>query len=88
MLHQLEPMYPGVRRRLHGKTSIAKAEVDESELLLQCTVCDDEDVELDEKEAAAFLEVGDFSMDALEKLLDGLRLKQCVASKPTCGGLW
>ena len=70
---------PGVRRRLHGKTSIARAELDGSEPLSPGPASDDENVARDEKEAAAFLEVGDFSLEALEKLLDGLHLQQCVA---------
>ena len=70
---------PGVRRRLRGKTAIARAEV-ESEVLAKLSPEDSEHLIQDEELAAIFLEAGDYSMSAVEELLQGLWLGEQPAS--------
>ncbi|CAE7283572.1 RE1 [Symbiodinium sp. CCMP2592] len=64
---------PGARRRLHGKQPVV-ASLEESEYVDKLAVCDDEHLLQDEELAEAFLDAGDFSMEAVEELLNGLWL--------------
>ena len=62
---------PGVRRRLRGKTAIAQIE---EEMIAKLAPLDQEHLIQDEELAAIFLEAGDYSMKAVEELLEGLWL--------------
>ncbi|CAE7720268.1 unnamed protein product, partial [Symbiodinium necroappetens] len=66
----------GVRRRLRGKVAIAKAELAVDEQALRCEQLEDEHLIQDEELAALFLEAGDYSMSAVEELLESLWLKE------------
>ena len=78
---------PGVRRRLHGKTSIAMVELPEQEGRLLDAADLDEHLRQDEALAAALLEAGDYTLEAVEKLLEGLHLKQCFGANRRSGVL-
>ncbi|CAE7254368.1 unnamed protein product, partial [Symbiodinium sp. CCMP2456] len=67
---------PGVRRRMRGKTAIAMAEQERLEKL--AVEGDDEHLLQDEELAGVFLDAGDYSMEAVESLLEGLWLGEQV----------
>ena len=62
---------PGVRRRMRGKTAITQIE---EEILAKLGPLDQEHLLQDEELAAAFIDAGDYSMKAVEELLEGLWL--------------
>ena len=67
---------PGVRRRLRGKTVLAQLE---EEMVAKLAPLDQEHLLQDEELAAIFLDAGDYSMNAVEELLEGLWLGEQFA---------
>ena len=66
---------PGVRRRMRSKTAIAAAQVAEQSVC-KLGVYDEEQVIKDEELAASFIDKGDYSMAAVEELLENVSLGQ------------